>query len=549
MAVIRSSAISESGIVYFSSGGHNHDGINSTIIDTTKYSIFDFGFGIISTNSDRVNRQTINQTAFKNYIISVVNSSVLEPAGVVLQDNIINSRNIIAGSITATEIAANTITADNIAANSITSDKLQVGAITAGSVEIAANGVPNGDYWSSNGSFQLGGLTGITYSGSTINLGSNTVITGSVDIGGPDDSSLQIDTSGALWVGNRVFASAPFRVYANGRVVAGNGGVDISTGGSVGISGTTTVGGNLTVNGSTISLGGAGSTTTVSGTLSVNSSSTIAGNLTVNGTTNINGPLNFNSAIGTIQMGASVNITGNAYISGSIGVGGNTVTISSGGDIERAGIWRLTSTGFYAGISLPTPAVSVTASGVGFPAGGIFDASGGVGIRVGASFRLIVSSTDTITPVSVTGSGNQMHYDNTFGYLMKSSSMRKLKDNIDYNLDGLSIVKNLKPATFTWKPTEADSPEVASLRPLHRQYGFIAEDIAEVDRSLATWEAGTVWDAPDEENQAKIRNLDGWFPSYYDHAGLLSVSISAIKQLSDKIDDLTARLTALEGGV
>jgi len=541
MAIIRTNAISESGIVFFSAGGHSHDGINSSIIDTSKYSIFDFGFGLVGSNQDRIQKQIINQTGFKNFIIKTVNESVLEPAGVVLQDNIINSRNIIAGSITSVEIAANTITADNIAANTITADKLQVGAITAGSVEIAANGVPNGDYWSSNGTFQLGGSTGMIYDGNTITLGSNTVITGSVDIGGPDNASLQIDTSGALWVGHRTFGSAPFRVYSNGRVVAGNGGVDISTGGTLNVSGSTTVGGTLVVNGTTISLGAFGSSTTVAGTLQVNSSTSIAGSLTVNGTTNINGPLNFNSAIGTIQMNANVQIAGSVYTTGSIGIGSNTVTIASNGDITRASVWSLTGTGFYAAANT----VSVTAAGFGFPAGGIFDATGGgVGIRVGpSSFRFILTDTNTVTAVSSLGSGNQMHYNSTFGVLQKTSSMRELKDNISYDISGLDTIKQLKPASFTWKPQPGDSEDVAALRPLKIQYGFIAEDIADINRSLAVWDAGIdSWDLPDEEKRAKILDLENWRPSYYDHAGILCFLVASVQELAAKVEALEARL-------
>lgn len=264
MAVIRSSAISESGIVYFSSGGHNHDGINSTIIDTTKYSIFDFGFGIISTNSDRVNRQTINQTAFKNYIISVVNSSVLEPAGVVLQDNIINSRNIIAGSITATEIAANTITANNISANTITSaeiaagtitanniaagtitgdllaantitansiqtgtitaDKLAVGALSADSISINAN-----NYWNNDGTFRLGGSSGINWDGvNAITFGSGISITGTITsngvISGGSLSGVTITTSsgsiGGWTIGSSSLSGGSTYLYSNGLIIA-----------------------------------------------------------------------------------------------------------------------------------------------------------------------------------------------------------------------------------------------------------------------------------------------------------------------------------------
>lgn len=146
-ATVKSNTVAETSVSFFSAGGHNHDGINSSIIDTTRYSVFDFNFGFIGTNSQRVNNQTKNERAFRDFIIKTVNQSVLEPAGVVLQDNIINSRNIIAGSITAEEIAANTITANNIAAGTIVANLIAAGTITGDliaantitSVNIAAN--------------------------------------------------------------------------------------------------------------------------------------------------------------------------------------------------------------------------------------------------------------------------------------------------------------------------------------------------------------------------------------------------------------------------
>lgn len=188
MPIVRSTAISESGIVYFSAGGHSHDGVGSSIIDTSKYSIFDFGFGIVGTNTDRVNKQIINEDAFRNFIIKTVNESVLEPAGVVLQDNIINSRNIIAGSITSNEIAANTITGNNIAAGTITADLIDANALIVSSILLN-----NGDYWNDTYGFQLGGANGIIYSGNTITIGTNVNITAELNA-----SSLTVGTGGNI---------------------------------------------------------------------------------------------------------------------------------------------------------------------------------------------------------------------------------------------------------------------------------------------------------------------------------------------------------------
>lgn len=217
----RSNSISESSVVYFSAGGHVHDGIGSSIIDTSKYSVFDFGFGIVGTNNDRINKQNINQIAFKNFVIKTINESVLEPAGIVLQDDIINSRNIIAGSITSTEIAANTITANNIAAHTITSNQIDVNGVLASSIVLT-----NGDFWNSNGSFSLGGSNGVTYDGNAVLIGANVIITAelnadsiTVGTGGnilEIDDDLQSGTKAGLEIGggsyNYWYTDGTFRV-------------------------------------------------------------------------------------------------------------------------------------------------------------------------------------------------------------------------------------------------------------------------------------------------------------------------------------------------
>lgn len=565
MSRVRTGAVSESGIVFFSSGGHDHNGINSSIIDTSKYSIFDFGFGLVGTNRDRVSKQTINQIAFKDYIIKTVNESVLEPAGVVLQDNIINSRNIIAGSITSVEIAANTITSNNIAAgtitagdiaantitgaqiaaNTITADKLQVGAISAGSVTIANNGVPNGDFWSSNGSFRLGGANGINYTGSTINLGSNTVITGSIDIGGPDNASLQIDTSGALWVGHRNFGSAPFRVYSNGRVIAGNGGVDIDTNGSLGVTGTTTVGGSLIVNGVTINLGSSISTTTVAGTLTVNSTTTMNNAITVSGTANLNG---------ATTVGGSLVVSNGGTINGGLTVNG-LVTVSN--DIRRTGFWTLTNAGFstQAGISIGAQIVVFTGSPsnpaftfTGFSTDGIYrDSSGAVSITISGAQRAAFSSTRTIFQTE-TGSGDAL-FNGPFNIIVRASSSKSLKDNINYTHDGLNKLKQLKPVTFTWKPDPNDAEDVAALRPFLHEHGFIVEDLIEVDRHLVNWHPDINNDMPEEERYAAVYNLDSWKPSSYKTNNILAIAVKAVQELSQQVDALTSRISELEGNL
>lgn len=231
MRTTRTGSISESGVVFFSAGGHNHDGVSSSLIDTSKYSIFDFNFGLVSNNRDRLNQQNINQNGLRNFIVKTVNESVLEPAGIVLQDNIINSRNIIAGSITADEIAANTITGNNIAANTITGNNIAAGTITADLIDanaliVSSIVLDNGDYWNDDYGFQLGGANGIIYSGNTITIGTNVTINAelaadsiTVGTGGSIleiDDDLQSGTKAGLEIGggtyNYWYTDGTFRV-------------------------------------------------------------------------------------------------------------------------------------------------------------------------------------------------------------------------------------------------------------------------------------------------------------------------------------------------
>lgn len=234
----RNNAIAESAVAFYSAGGHSHDGINSSIIDTTKYSIFDFSVGRVSTNSARVSNQDRNIQGLKDFIISTVNSSFLEPSGIVLQDNIINARNIISGSITAEEIAANTITANNIAAATITGDLIAAGTITADLLAanaIVANSISIGpnDYWADNGYFRLGGTTGISYNGAgLINIGSSVYISGDISGASGTFSGGISATTGNIagWtINSQNLTGGGTFLYSNGTISANAFRTDISS--------------------------------------------------------------------------------------------------------------------------------------------------------------------------------------------------------------------------------------------------------------------------------------------------------------------------------
>lgn len=122
--------------------GHSHNGRNSSFIDTSSYSLFDFSWTFAGT-PDRQTIQNRNYNSFQNYIIDIVNSAVLQPAGIVLQENLINSSHIISGSITSEEIAANTITANNLKANFVLIDNVISSGNWDGTYDPTSKGISN----------------------------------------------------------------------------------------------------------------------------------------------------------------------------------------------------------------------------------------------------------------------------------------------------------------------------------------------------------------------------------------------------------------------
>jgi hypothetical protein len=131
-------SINELSIYFFPGGGHNHDGENSSLIETNAYSIFDFNYSTQIGGPSRSAKQQENLEGFRQLIIDLVNNSILAPAGLILQEGMVNGNaHIVSNSITASEIAAQTITSGLIAANAIVAGLIDADAVTAR--EIAAN--------------------------------------------------------------------------------------------------------------------------------------------------------------------------------------------------------------------------------------------------------------------------------------------------------------------------------------------------------------------------------------------------------------------------
>ena len=218
MARIRiasSSGASENTIVFSPAGGHSHNGRNSSLIDSTAYSVYDFSPTFVGTevNPDRAVRQENNRIAFEDLIKRVVNNSVLAPAGIRLEPGSLNGSLIIANTITANQLAANTITASEISAGTITANELSSNIVLINNRITSQNWdgtiLANGTILSNNI-----GNTGWAIT-NTHAVFDSTLIRGSVAANSLVTPNLTISNTGAI-------ISTSFNVTAGGNVTATN---------------------------------------------------------------------------------------------------------------------------------------------------------------------------------------------------------------------------------------------------------------------------------------------------------------------------------------
>ena len=190
---------SENSILFFN-GGHDHNGVSSSLINTNSYSIYDFVVGKIG-DSARQNNQQKNYDNLKNVITNIVKTDILGPSGVRLGPNSVQSVNIAAGAVTAGELAANIVLVNNI--------------ISSGNFDgtVAANGVITSQ-----------GTSGwaITSAGSAVF--SNTAIRGTLTAGAVSTPGIVIDSNGNL-------TANAFALFGNGAIVASGGNFSVTAGG------------------------------------------------------------------------------------------------------------------------------------------------------------------------------------------------------------------------------------------------------------------------------------------------------------------------------
>ena len=114
MAAQSNVVIGEGQVTFKKVQGHSHDGLTSTLIDTSKYSIFDFAVAENGKDTARKRTQENNVRMLKTFIIDTIEGRVLKPTGIAIQANAITAREIVSGTITANELSSNIVLVNNI---------------------------------------------------------------------------------------------------------------------------------------------------------------------------------------------------------------------------------------------------------------------------------------------------------------------------------------------------------------------------------------------------------------------------------------------------
>jgi len=249
-----SSGISESTIVFYN-GGHSHDGISSSLIDTDEYSIYDWTVGYVGSGS-RLSRQVSNFNSLKNVIADIVTDTVLGPSGIRLSPNTLHAISIVSNTITADQIAANTITASELSANIILvnqvikSNNYSAGvsgwaingngtaefgsASIRGSVQAGSLYINALNYWNSNGIFSVGEANNVLfYNGTDLELtGKVTATSGQIAGWVIDADNLETggNYAGSMIIGQFAESNGGGGVKIEGAAAGGQFGTAIFTG-------------------------------------------------------------------------------------------------------------------------------------------------------------------------------------------------------------------------------------------------------------------------------------------------------------------------------
>ena len=128
---------------------------------------------------------------------------------------------------------------------------------------------------------------------------------------------------------------------------------------------------------------------------------------------------------------------------------------------------------------------------------------------------------------SITASNSNAAYNTSSDY--------RLKENVDYDWDATTRLKQLKPARFNWIADETNT----------LQDGFMAHEVENIVPEAVTGIKDAVWSAEEEANgEGTEGEVKG---QQMDHSKLVPLMVKTIQEQQQIIEDLKSRVEILEG--
>lgn len=479
MAIDPKININENQVVFRRDGGHNHDGITSSLIDYKRYSIFDFvPSPIASPGSSRRIFQDRNVLSFKSFIVSAVEERVLNPQGIRIQANAITAREIVAGTISANELSSNIVLVNNIIRSSNFVGNLSGWAIYSNgnaefnNVKIRGELLTGAGVYAASNTPLFANATGFFSLGNKITWdGSNLVINGTVTLSGTNigtfdnGDALTGGSIGGLSITPTYIGSTDFNGTGQGFRIYSNGFADFN---------------EVHVQGEIVATSG-----DIGGVLIGSSSISTTG---FNGTSEgfalySNGFANFRE----------INIGDDAKIGDRLEIGGNLVI----GDLVR--------------INNPTADGGITTLKVR----GGRTANSNI---ANTTYPLRVQNNDPSNVFWVTNAGNGEFTGTVRASGSILTSDERLKENIENLNFGLDFIKTIKPVSFNMIKDNSPSPK--------NKYGFIAQQVLE---SISSFDSNSgLVDTGD--------TVDAYYGLSYND--LLAPMVKAIQELSERIEKI-----------
>jgi hypothetical protein len=393
-------------------------------------------------------------------------------------------------------------------------------------------------------------------------------IAGSIDIGGFDSGSFHVDSEGNLWLGSGTLVNAPFKVLKEGDVTA-----NTITTKNLTLTGNTVMSNNSKIflgtgvysntntpfyvdDTSKFSLGNKltwdGSTLTITGNVNITGGNT----LTLINDAQSDADTAYSTAISAQGIAISAqNTADDAYSEAITKIGPGTLIAEINGASTTINGDRITTGTLNADrISGGTITATTSLSSLGSITGGTINgttieclnvtvaddfsyrARGGFPLSSGAPEQNVGPLWEQIVP----GQGVRR--------IVRFTSLREFKENIEDLSNGLSIINTLRPRIFNWKMGEIDpltnepwTDQAKELMSLSKSYGFIVEEVAEDQPELVNFQPPSHEMPWDEEGG--LFDIGAWKPGMWDTIEIIPILVKAVQELSAKVEELESRLS------